>query len=262
MKSCLLVIILLLSLYAESSVNGKILFSNDTIMVGDTVPAKIIFSIQNNEKEFHDEDFLEKTIHESLYISEVYDHHISENNHDMYEVNVLLTIVRSFIPGHELIMALGHLDIRLTTDEKLVVEKFTENLPKELVFIESNYQIPLSKTSLLMISLVSALILLLIYIWFSRRKKSQKKNALGELEFNNLKRKWSNSVLNAKNRNDYEEIFNSRKEWERLLNNSSAESQYRKTMDLYIYKKNWEQPELVEVEKIHQELLRNFKVGI
>lgn len=245
-----------------AAVSGKLIFQDEEVAVGDTVPAKIIFNIQGMDSDFHDEDFLNKTLSESFYVSEVKEHHVSENNHDMYEVSVLLTIIRSFIPGHEQIIQLGHQDLRLGTDEKLSVVKFSEDLPKDFIFIESRYALPLDPQMkrLLVVGIVVLLLVLVYWLW--RRQQKTKIREMTELQFNNLKRKWNSLFLNAVTRDHFETLFAGKSEWERLLEKGSLLSEYKKNMEKYIYKKNWEQTELDQVGKIHQDLMRNFKSGI
>lgn len=262
MKLFFIFLILVMRLNAFATSNGRLTFSSDQIKVGETVPATIIFPIQGLESNFHDEDFLNKKISESFYITEVKDHHISDNNHDIYVVNVLVTVIRSFIPGHEQILQLGHLDIRLNTDDHLHVEKFSEKLPEDFIFVENRLTLPLDSTTKKIIFIISVIVFLVLSLWYlERRRKNKAQKAERDLLLERLNQ-WKQLLSKANSRDDYEKIYRNQNEWKGLLVDPSNADEFIKRLDQFVYKKNLDQGELAEVNKINQEMLKGFKNGV
>lgn len=262
MKNILILLIFIFNLTAFANDKGKLTFFTDKVSVGETVPARIIFPIHGLESNFHDEDFLHKKINESFFIAEVKDHHLSENNHDMYVVNVLVTIIRSFIPGNEQVFQVGHLDIRLDTDERMQVEKFSEKLPEDFIFIENKLKLPLDLTVKKLIVLIATILGAGFAWWyFKRRKKKQLIEREKRIAVEKLNT-WKQLITKAKDRTDYEKIYQGQMEWKIFLSEPSKCDEIIKKLDQFIYKQSWDQSDLSEVSKVNQELLKGFKIGI
>lgn len=259
MKLLLACLLIFLNFTGLAAVNGKLIFSQDKIFVGETVPAQIIFPIDGMDNNFQEEDFINKKISEAFYITEVKDHHVSENNHDIYVVNVLITVIRSFIPGHEQVFQLGHLDIRLATSDSIKLEKFPDKLPQDFIFAESQFELPLDPKLKRILSALSLILLIGLLYWLLIKRKQQYQLALAKKAHAELYSKWQKLISQAKARSEFETIFASADEWGKLFVSPSSYENYKKSMEQTIYKKQWDQLELAEVQKIHSELAKDLR---
>ena len=223
------------------------------IREGDIIEGVVkVWPLENADlSEFNKLD--NKTLGNALYVTEVESVEVSTNNADVVEAKLLFIVKRAAENTQDSFTYKGHV-LNIQTPP-LKIEPSDKD-PEDYYVLEQN--VAFSKTGKTI--LVLFLIGLSIFLILKRKALMSFFQKFKHDPVATSRARFADKFIKANRREEYEEIYSLRKEWQALIVESpSTVLEFLKTMEQHQYKKTWDTENLNEVKISFDYIRRSFK---
>jgi hypothetical protein len=250
---------------SHADMQGTIIFSDKNINNGQTVDVQLIIERSNLSFILQEDDLVLRKISPSLVIIKPNWIKISENNSDIIEASVLLSVIGKIKTWDPITLPLvqDKINFQIKNSPNIVDLKSEEI--SEFQFLPFSISIPFSSFLKKMIMLCCSLIALFCsYFLFIliKKKKSLKKQKLDRLK---QYEEWKIKFEKAKEREDFEILLREQKKWNQFILDTTITKAFSDKIQEYQYQKIWDENVFREI-KLHQQrvlsVLKESKNGI
>ncbi|MFZ4713021.1 MAG: hypothetical protein ACOYL6_04900 [Bacteriovoracaceae bacterium] len=249
------------SLNSFAELKGKLTFEETEITQGDTVKAHLLIERENVTFILQDEDLTLKKISPSMLILKPEWIKISENNADIIEAQVLVSILNESKVGETLTLELLQDKVFITVPQHLKINPIGKELPKEMLLLDFPLRIPWDPRIVKLVSGFSILILALAFYFGFRlffKKKLEQKRALERDKNFEI---WKKKIASAKKREDFEDLFKNIKIWNSFILDTNTIKGYAQKMEEHQYKEIWSEEDYKEIQTHHERLQKMLSGG-
>lgn len=241
------------SFASEVQAELQLISAPEVLREGDIVEGMLkVWPVEDMDKNEFEQ--LEETVWaNALYVSNVESVDVSPNNADVVEVKVLLIVKRSKENAASALSYKGQLiPIQMPS---LKIEA-SDKEPVDYYVMDQGFV-----GSIMMKVIVGTILIVLVLVAFWKRNRIKeliKKYKTDPIVL--ATKKYNKMFLESADREDFEKIYATRKDWLPLLKvQAPAYGEFFKTMDLHQYKKDWGTEELNEVRESFDVIRGSFK---
>ena len=181
-----------------------------------------------------------------IYVSRIVSKGVSPNNNEVFELKILGVIMRPFNVGGVHLLTLANATY-VTSFLKIKVNPKKLKLPKKYFVLDQEVN-EINETSLLLILIAVLFVLTALVTAFIVHKKIKGKMDKQETTKKEIE-KWNTLFISAKDREDYQDIYNKREDWCKYVERIHVEKleNYVETIQ---YKRVWSGEDLFEVRQL------------
>ena len=256
MKILIVFLFTLLSLSCLADMQGTLVFQEKTLNKGQTVSSLLMIERSNLSFILQEDDLVLKKISPALVIIKPNWIKVSENNADIIEASVLISILGDIKSWDPITLPLLQENINFVVKNNPKIEGLKSEPIKEFQFLPFSLSIPMNpllKKILIILGIIILLIGFILIFNFMKKKKHLKK--IQEERRKNFEA-WKAKFENAKVRKDYELLLKEQNHWNHFVLDSAIVKGFSEKVAQYQYQEDWGDDVYREVQLHHQRVLK------
>jgi hypothetical protein len=256
MKKMIFIFLFFITQFTFADMQGTIIFNERNIAKGQTVDVQLLIERSNLSFILQDDDLVLKKISPSLIIIKPNWIKVSENNADIIEASVLVSVLGNIKTWDPISLPLVQEKINFQIKNIPSIGELNSEPINEFQFLPFSLSIPMSPFLKKMIFLGSFLLALtLSYFLFTFLKK---RNSLKKQKIERIKQyeEWKIKFEKAKEREEFELLLRDQKKWQQFILDTTIAKGFSDKVQEYQYQKVWDEGVFREI-KLHQQRVLN-----
>lgn len=235
----------------KNDLHAKLEIENDgvlTVKEGDSFVATLtLWPIKNVSPGEFSQKYTNENFLDHFYVSKIIEEGYSQNNPEAYTVKLRMILVRHFDIRNFILWNYRSLNVPVSITNLNPIPLKGRN--KDFILLQQFYST--GETNYLPVFILS-LFFLMVIIFLTVKHLKYKTEKEKELAF---RLQWARQFKSADTREDYENIYASRSEWEKCIEIKTPEMiEFYETLNEHQFKKEWTEHEAIEVKESFEQI--------